>query len=63
MVVGIFFGWGFEILALSYLRLVLLSEKDRCTSEPVPRSNMDTARARDQIHPATLEKPWRSGLR
>lgn len=28
MVVGIFFGWGFEILALPYLRLMLLSKID-----------------------------------
>lgn len=28
MAVGIFFGWGFEILARSYLRLTLLSQID-----------------------------------
>lgn len=28
VVVGIFFGWGSEILALPYLRLVLLSKID-----------------------------------
>lgn len=63
MVVGIFFGWGYEILALSYLRLMLLSKID--VPQHLGRYLFPslTARARDQIHPATLEKSWRSALR